>query len=212
MTDVTIFYQGGSGGFALYYYLMLSGKYQYDINTAQTMVNIQFSDKLSSNPKKWKEREFWPDNVELKKQTRPKLFLLCNPLLAVDAHEQHKWISDNTHKILLYTDIHLQLRMCWEKQAYWFTKFSRQYFNAPDDNRLYFRQIIGSSKEFNGSRVDPMILEIIDYFTPNQTVRLEDFINTGALDNFSKPNQQQVDFLHHWRSLQPAKALQKFIL
>ena len=212
MTDVTIFYQGGSGGFALYYYLLLSGIYQIDIPTAQTMVNIQFSDKLSSNTKKWKEQEFWPNNVELKKQTGPKLFLICNPLFTADMYDQNKWVSDNTYKILLYTDIHLQLRMCWEKQAYWFTEVSKQQFNASDDNQQYFRQIIGSSKEFKGSQVDPMILDIIDHFTPDQIVRLEDFINTGALDNFARPNQQQIDFLNHWRQLQPGKAFQKFIL
>jgi hypothetical protein len=191
---------------------MLSGKYQYDITTAQTMVNTQFSDKLLNNTKKWKEREFWPNNVELKKQTGSKLFLICNPLFTADMYDQNKWVSNNTHKILLYTDIHLQLRMCWEKQAYWFTKASRQQFNAPDDNRQYFRQIIDSSKDFNGSRVDPMILDIIDHFTPDQIVRLEDFINTSVFDNFSKPNQQQIEFLNHWRLLQPSKAFQKFIL
>lgn len=36
--DITILYQGGSGGFALFYYLLLSGKYQtglpdVDVNT-----------------------------------------------------------------------------------------------------------------------------------------------------------------------------------
>ena len=43
MTDVTIFYQGGSGGFALYYYLLLSGNYQIDTSTAWKIINDQYN-------------------------------------------------------------------------------------------------------------------------------------------------------------------------
>jgi hypothetical protein len=207
MSNVTILYQGGSGGFALYYYLLLSGKYQYDIDTVQSMIAQQFPRGLSADPSKWKNNEFRPDNVSLKKTTGPRLFLICNPLFSPDMYNINQWISDNTYKILLYTDIHLQLRMAWEKRAYWFTEVSRQHFNAPPSDRQYFRYIINSSEQYNKSWVDPTLLEVIKEFWPNQMVRLEDFINSKTVANFPEPNQFQLDFLTYWTALQTVKSL-----
>lgn len=206
MNDITIFYQGGSGGFALYYYLLLSGQYQYNVDTVNQMIKKQFPKQLSTAPHTWKEKEFWPDNVTLKNQTGSKLFLICNPLFNPDMHKTNQLVSNGTYKILLYTDIHLQLRMAYEKKAYWFTEISRQYFQAPNNDKRYMRQIISSGKNYNNNLVDPGVLDIIKVFLPNQIVKLEDFIQSTAIDNFPRPTQLQLDFLKHWKSLQPAKA------
>ena len=206
MTDVTILYQGGSGGFALYYYLLLSGNYQYNIDCIQSMIAQQFPTDLSAVPSMWKSKEFWPNNIELKKKSGPKLFLICNPLFNPDVYSTNQTVCDNTYKILLYTDIHLQLRMAYEKQAYWFTPVSRQEFNAPASNKQYIRQIIQSSKSYNNSQVDPAVLEIVDKFAPDLIVDLKTFIGSGTLDNFPRPTQDQFNFLTYWKSLQPVKA------
>ena len=211
MKDVTILYQGGSGGFVLYYYLLLTGKYQYDIETVQSMIARQFPSNLSTDPASWKNKEFWPDNFDLKSKSGSKIFLVCNPLLDPSMYQINQTICKGTHKIFLYTDIHLQLRMAWEKRAYWFTDFSRQKLNAPDNNWQYLRWILGSVDQFKDNTVESTLLDVINKFEPDQTVRLQDFINTKTLNNFATPNQAQIDFLNHWKSLQPKKAFKMFL-
>ena len=208
MKDVTILYQGGSGGFALYYYLLLSGKYQYNIETVQSMITQQFPAELSINPYTWKDTEFWPNNLELKKANGSKLFLICNPLFNPDVYETNQSISSNTYKILLYTNIHLQVRMAYEKQAYWFTAVSRRHFNAPNDTKQYLKQILSGSKSYYDKDVDPELLNLITKFSPDQITQLEDFVNSTVLVNFPSTNRYQLDFLDYWKSLQSIKATQ----
>lgn len=207
MTDVTIFYQGGSGGFALYYYLLLSGNYQIDTSTAWKMINDQYNPELLEYPEKWKSKEIWPDNNLLKQSSGPNLFLICNPLFPAERlFNQYKYVSNNTYKILLYTNIHLQLRMAWEKKAWWFTKISKQFFKAPSINKQYIRWILNSAIEFNNKLVDKNVPLIIDKFQPDQIVQLNEFVLTKNLLNFPAPNQDQLDFLQYWHSIQPSKA------
>jgi len=210
MKDVTILYQGGSGGFALYYYFLLSGQYQYSIETVQHMIAQQFPAELSTNPTNWKAKEFWPNNTELKKSDKPQVLLICNPLFNNDMYDTNQEVSNNTYKILLYADIHLQLRMSYEKQAYWFTKISRTKFNAPVNNKTYIKQIINSSISYNNYTVDPDVPKIIEQFSPNHCVNLKEFIKTKIMPEFDLPNSNQLTFLDQWLSIQPAKS--KFLL
>jgi hypothetical protein len=198
--DVTILYQGGSGGFALYYYLLLTGQFQYSIEETWDRINYQFPADLATDPATWKTRELWPDNIALKKQSGPKLFLICNPLWNADIAEVNHAVSDDTHKILLYTSLKLQLRLAWEKRAYWFTDVSRQAFDAPDDNQQYIRWILESGVPFKHTRVDPRVPAVIEEFSPNVILRLEEFMSEPTT-----PDQRK--FLDHWISLQPKKAL-----
>ena len=92
-SDVTILYQGGSGGFALFYYLLLSGKFVtgLDYTSIQDLIDQQYPDRLIQNPKLWKTKEFWPDNVLCKQsKSGPKLFLICNPMWDKHALAQNK--------------------------------------------------------------------------------------------------------------------------
>ena len=205
MKDVTILYQGGSGGFALYYYLLLSGNYQCTVVEAQEMIKKQFPLTLADDHSNWKSNELWPDNFSLKQQSGSKVFLICNPLFDQNLYETYRAISQDTYKILLYTDIHLQLRMAYEKNAYWFTAVSKKYFNAPADLKKYLRQILNSRVSYNNIEVDPMMPAVVDKFFPEQLIRLEEFIRLGVLDNFPTPTKEQIEFLNHWRSLQPPK-------
>ena len=198
--DVTIFYQGGSGGFALYYYLLLTGQFQYTTEETWDLIRHQFPTELIGDPHTWKSQELKPDNLELKKQPGPRLFLICNPLWNDHMIKVNHSVSDGTRKILLYTSLKLQLRMAWEKRAYWFTDISRSAFDAPTNNQVYIRQIKQSTAWFNNMAVDPLIPLIIDEFAPDQIISLEDFVTGPA-------NPDQRKFLDHWIKLQPKKAL-----
>lgn len=208
MKDVTIIYQGGSGGFALYYYLLLSGKYQFDIASVKHMIGQQFPNSLSLDRSDWKLTEFWPDNVKLKNKPGCKVLLICNPLFNPGMYNINKKVSNDTYKILLYTNIHLQLRMAYDKQAYWFTPVSRQQFDAPADTNQYIRHILNTGKKYHGDLVDPVFLNLIEEFSPNQLVRLEDFVSSATINNFMPPNQDQHDFLKYWLFLQSSRAQQ----
>ena len=201
--DVTILYQGGSGGFALFYFLLLSEKFVSGLKNKNTqqLIDIQYPDCLATEPKKWKHTEFWPDNNWCKTLPGRKLFLICNPLWNDEIAEQNLKLSNNTHKILLYTDFKLQLRMCWEKQAYWFTDISKKAFAAPSSTKKYLKQIIHTQQ--NG--FDPTLEKIQETFCPTQTVSLKDFVSAKHIVNFDLPNNKQLDFLNRWIQLQPIK-------
>lgn len=197
--DCTVFYQGGSGGFALYYYLLLSGKFHMNIETAWNYINHQYPSYLADDPGAWKHSELWPDTVVVKKLSGPRLFLICNPMWSADMITLNHAIGDGTHKILLYTSLKLQLRMAWEKRAYWFTDLSKEVFNAPDSEQEYLQHIGRSGVEFNDIIVDPRVPDVIKEFCPDEILRLEDLLCGPAT-----PDQRR--FLDLWISLQPKKA------
>jgi hypothetical protein len=201
--DVTILYQGGSGGFALFYYLMLSNQFVtgLEYNNIQQLIDIQYPDFLLQNPQSWKQHEFWPDNAWCKTLSGRKLFLICNPLWDHDMTKKNLEIAKGTHKILLYTNFRLQFRMCWEKQAYWFTNISKKKFNAPISNKEYLKQIIQTQQ----CGFDPALSQVRDIFRPDQELDLKNFILTKDIKNFNQPNSKQLDFLNKWTQLQPIK-------
>lgn len=199
-SDVSILYQGGSGGFALYYYLLLSGKFCTDY---QSNWRDQYPTLLIKNPRSWKSFETWPDNAKLKKSNKsPRLFLICNPCWNDSMIQQNLSIVQNTFKIMLYTDLKLQLRMAWEKQAYWFTDVSRKAFGAPKSNVQYIKNIISQTS----AGFDPMLTKIRNTFNPDLELRLENFLKTQLIPEFDAPNSAQLEFLNHWMSVQPSKS------
>jgi hypothetical protein len=198
--DVSILYQGGSGGFALYYYLLLTGEFQHSTEETWKQIHYQFPSDLTIEPATWKTCELWPDNMALKKQAGPRLFLICNPLWSDHMIEVNHTVSDDTHKILLYAPLKLQLRMAWEKRAYWFTDVSRRAFAAPNREQEYIKWIKQSGVDFDGINVDPVVPKIVNEFKPNKIVKLEELLTDPAT-----PDQRK--FLNHWIRLQPKKAL-----
>jgi hypothetical protein len=214
--DVTIIYQGGSGGFCLFYYLLLSGHYQTGISELTTrsvtdLIAEQFSHQIVDNPRVWKTKEFWPDNGFCQNNlVGPRLYLICNPVFNPGMLNQNLQISENTHKILLYTSLDCQLRMAYEKRAYWFTDVSKREFDAPVNEQQYLKKIKKSGVRWNNVMVDPMTPRIEQVFRPNQVVRLENFVTTHHLTNFSQPNKLQIAFLDFWLHQQPKKCLKYF--
>ena len=71
MQDTTILYQGGSGGFLFFYYMLLSGEYTtgLDMENIEHYINNQYHPELILDKKSWKIcREYWPNNLECKKK------------------------------------------------------------------------------------------------------------------------------------------------
>ena len=198
----------------MYYYLLLTGRFQYSIKETWDRIHYQFPSDLATDPATWKTHELWPPSGPgtrvLEQSSGPNLFLNCNPLSGYynrkdpniynQPSPEDRPDPDSTYKILLYTDLHLQIRMAWEKRAYWFTNSGRESFRAPTCNREYIRWILQSGVEFNGIMVDPRIPNIIEYYKPEKIVRLQDFI-------VGPSNADQKKFLDHWINLQPKKAL-----
>jgi hypothetical protein len=191
---------------------MLSERYYtgFEYNDIATLSNQQFNTSLIESPALWKKLEFWPDNFKCKESSNaPKLFLICNPTWP-GMVEHNLNISNNTHKILLYTDLKLQLRMAYEKKAYWFTEVSRKQFNAPANNKTYLKQIITSGLWYDNHLSDPELLSVVEKFKPEQFINLQEFIKTKTLPGFALPNNKQIQFLDYWVSIQPNKS--KFLL
>lgn len=206
--DVTIFYLGGSGGFCLFYYLLLSGKYQtgFDHTDYGSMAYAQFPDSLIEGPSIWKSKELWPDNLMSKqsRSTKPKLYLVCNP----DSTEGLDQYIHDTHHILLYTDMKLQMRMSYEKKAFWFwiPKEDRETFFARPDLILQSDYAFGKFLyTIMPDEFSPELDSIRTNYDIDQEVRLEDFVNTKTISNFDPPNEQQLNFLKHWYDIQPPK-------
>lgn len=199
--DICILYQGGSGGFALYYYLLLSGNFQHSIDETWQMIGHQFPLELIKDRSQWKTRELWPNNQQLKHLSGRKLFLVCNPCWG----SQFLTIPNDTFKILIYANLHLQLRLAWEKRAWWFTNITRTHSNAPDNNQVYIRQIIKNAGTFNGQPVDPVVPKIIQQYSPDQIVHLREFAHRK--NRIDSSNTHQIKFLDHWMQLQSEKSL-----
>jgi hypothetical protein len=194
--DITIIYQGGSGGFLFYYYLMLTREF-YNSESAKFLVDMQYPDSLKGNRTAWKAYEYAINNVELKRFCTEfrKLYLICNPLFNHDMLESNIHTLNNTTKILLYTDLRTQLRMAYDKKAYWFTDVSRKEFNAPESNYKYIRSILKSGVQFRGELVDPVILDVIKKFGVVHIVSLRTLL------------KRQTELVDKWIDLQSEKAI-----
>jgi hypothetical protein len=192
MVNTTILYQGGSAGFFLYYYFLLSGYFETPTNLHE-LIDTQFPSSLSTNRRLWKSTEQWPVNDLGTVGNKPKLFLICNPMYSNTVW--HQDLAQGTNIILLYTDLHTQLRMAYDKRAYWFTNQSKHDGKVPSSPR----EIIESGVTWRNEYCDPMLPLIDKTFTVTRYIKLCDFLYDGGT------NAQQA-FKEHWFSLQSKKA------
>lgn len=180
MKDTTIMYQGGSGGFMLYYAMLSTGKFTTgrDISDVAAEINKQFPQHLKQDPDKWKETEIWPDNSLCKNDIadRPRLFLVCNPTFNCTDDQFVRSIVDGTEIILLYTDLRTQLRLAYDKRAYWFTELSQQKFKHSETQIGYIKSILKSGVLWRGEVCDPALPVIEKLYAPSQVIKLQDFL------------------------------------
>jgi hypothetical protein len=173
--DVTIFYFGGSGGFYLFYILMLSGKF----NCMFSDDDRPFDEIMASHwnivsTGRWKESEVVPANMRTMEQcSSPRLFFMCNPTLA--DFELYK----DTTRITIYTDIDTQFFMCKTKTAFFYvigegqTKTPRELCNSSDKIFIELHSVAGAN--FRVYYKLPNILTGSDY-----SVILQDAIETNG--------------------------------
>ena len=187
----TIIYQGGSGGFFLYYLLLLSKDSHLPSDIVWRKIYNQFPEFLKNNIKDWKKYEEWPDKND-------KVSMLCNPFFNKDLILKNYQSTKNRYKILLYTDLSTQLRLAYDKNAYWFTDISKQYFNAPDSITAYLRQIKSNYKLFENKKVDPEVVKINSVYNPELILDLKDILKMNL-------NIDQEKFKTYWLSIQSSK-------
>ena len=210
MQDTTIMYQGGSGGFLLFYYMLLSGEYTtgLDMENIDQYITKQYHPNLIDDKKSWKvNSEHWPNNLECKNtpSNKPKLFLVCNPTVSpyyLNKELQH--IVKDTKVLLLYTDLKTQLRMSYNKQAYWFSELTERKFNQSlYTNKEFIRRILNSGVYWKDDFCDPELVKIEKIFPNLETVRLRDL-----LQKYPK-NVKQQWLINLWLSLHNAKELRR---
>ena len=201
-SETTLIYQGGSGGFFLLYLLLLSNYYA---NYKNLDIQKQFPSELKLNRKEWKQYEIAPDQLE--DTIKPKLNIICNPLFDRHSFFKNYDTIKNTKKILLYTDLDSQIRLAFEKNAYWFTDAGRTSFNAPTNNISYIKQIKRDFAIYDGKKVDPKLPVILQLLKPDVIINLSDI-----LVNKEQFNTEQQEFINYWVSLQSQKALRKLKL
>jgi hypothetical protein len=192
MVNTTILYQGGSAGFFLYYYFLLSGYFETPANLHE-LIDTQFPSSLSTNRKLWKSTEHRPDDNLGVVSNKPRLFLICNPLYS--NVEWHKNLAQGTNKILLYTDLRTQMRLAYDKQAYWFTDQSKYDGKVPSTPR----NILESGINWRNECVDPMLPLIDKEFAVTRYIKLRDFL-------YDHGTNAQQQFKEHWFALQSEKA------
>lgn len=210
--DLTVLYQGGSGGFFFYFLLLLSGKYisgdPFIINCEDKIWAVkqrilqQFPKTLELDRSKWKTFEFWPDNDLCKniQTSQKKLYLFCNPTFDRATVKNRYAFSNGTDVVLYYTNLSTQLRMSFEKNAYWFTPVSRKRFNAPDSNYKYLKKIRKNNVMFRGVTVEKELETVYQLFKPKFVISLADI-----LKNQLELNTDQQWLVDHWVSLQSSK-------
>ena len=212
MQDTTIMYQGGSGGFLLFYYMLLSGEYTtgLDMNNIENYIKEQYHPKLINDKTSWKiNSEYWPNNVECKNQLtdKPKLFLVCNPILSpYYVNKELQNIVSDTKIILLYTDLRTQLRMAYNKQAYWFSKLCDHKFNRPRyTNKAFIRRILNSRVWWKDQFSDPELPKINKIFPNLEAINLRDLLQ------YYPKNSKQQWLIDHWLSLHTTKELRHLL-
>lgn len=212
--DVTIVYPGGSGGFLLYFLLLLTENFisgdELILNSNNLLQSIndrisqQYPNSLMNNSKNWKVNEIWPNNfaIKYKSLNKRKLFLICNPLFEKNEFYKNLEISSNTFIILLYTNIHLHLRLAYDKNAYWFTDVSRKKFKAPEKDYEYITKILKNTLLYQDKLVAQDVVSIIKIWKPNIIIDLNDLTKLEW-------NRNQKEFLKFWYKLQTAKIKNK---
>lgn len=109
--DLNIIYSGGSGGFLLLHFLLLSDQYYCNFNQDNDLI----SQWNIINPSKWKSTEIWPDNLAtLNSPTnKSKIYFFFEPVDKIT----NKYGGKN---LVIYTSFINQITLASYKRANWF--------------------------------------------------------------------------------------------
>jgi hypothetical protein len=118
MSDFSLGYSGGSGGFLLLHLLLLSGQYHVEFKDNKSFAEAFAQQWKIPNPGQWKTSETWPDNLQTyNSQTAlKKIYFYCNP------YDSQTWAHYSKSSVILYTDYHSQTLLAHYKKANWYHK------------------------------------------------------------------------------------------
>lgn len=121
MSDLSIGYSGGSGGFLLLHLLLLSDQYYVKFKNNKTFNETFDKQWKITNPDHWKSSETWPDNLQTynSQHSLNKIYFYCNP------YDNQDWNQYSTPTLMLYTDYRSQTLLAYYKKANWYHKKDR---------------------------------------------------------------------------------------
>lgn len=119
MTELSLNYYGGSGGFMALWVLLLGSDYRCAFDCSDSLEDIFKKQWSIQDHKTWKSTEIWPNN-ELTKQSKSKqkVYFHCSP-------SNDTWDDDQKYtRVFLYTDFDTQIELSELKNA--FVNYNRQ--------------------------------------------------------------------------------------
>jgi len=215
-------YLGGSGGFILLHFLLLSDQYFKNIFEGQQLVDVIDRQWNILDHKKWKHNEHWPNNYHSLDGAGEldRILFHCNPMMEDFFHNQQLTNFMHTHKIpfnkqvsrylagelackhvWLYTDMHSQNQLAWYKQAYFYAAGPRKFIDDLGDR----------TAEWQGMCVDKQNIPFLQQ--SDLQIKLQDWVNRPELlvelGLIKTVNQQQITLLQRWKLLHAPQLLEE---
>jgi hypothetical protein len=195
-TDIIISYSGGSGGFLLLHFLLLTGQYHCSFDEENDFI----SQWKISDPSEWKTNEIWPNNDKTvaSATTKSKIYFICNPTDEIIKKYTGK-------KIVVYTSLVNQINLAKYKRANWFRPLNILPIESIEDILLSKKSAV-----VNNTTVYSNIIPFIE--SSDIAIKLEDFVNDrgqNLLSQLDLPaiNIQQKQLITHWKKLHPESLL-----
>lgn len=122
-SDLNLLYSGGSGGFVLLYFLLLSDQYSVVFKNNKSFLEAFEQQWQITNSDQWKNTESWPDNAATHQLTtdKSKIYYYCNPDL-ICPPDLGTYCRFN---LALYVDYASQLELAYYKKAWIYSKVPR---------------------------------------------------------------------------------------
>jgi hypothetical protein len=110
-SDLILSYSGGSGGYLLLHFLLLTKKYYCSFDQDNDLI----SQWQITDPSKWKSTEIKPNNINTLSSTttKSKIYFFCNPT-------EDMLLKYSGKSIVIYTSLANQIEMANYKRAHWF--------------------------------------------------------------------------------------------
>ncbi len=148
----------------------------------------------------WKSTEIWPNNelTAAEPSIRPRIFFHCN--------NRDAWLASPGKKVMLYTDVHTQLRMCSYKSAGMF--FDTQGASKFSIHRQHLKTAVHNP--LTRCKIDTWAVDEPEH--ADILVRLQDLINCPeqVLLQFGVDlTSEHLQLLQQWRAQHPPWLLAK---
>ena len=162
--------------------------------------NYIFKNQWVNQGRNWKENELWPQNEITFKNNyikRHKIYFTVNKI--------EEWNSNPGLKILFYTDVDTQIRMCLYKNSGMFSYANKFPINNLSEVKKVVKKIKNQTVEINQSKVSYEVAEA--WNQADIQIKLQDFVTKEV--TIQTPTAQQIEFKNKWLSLHSNKLLKK---